>query len=215
MLLSDEVPSTEMTLAPSNPFAAENGSAAAGALVHPEDSDSSYQGVAYYRNVRETGTWNEGGLHLWVRNKVLHEEVEASEAFACQRETSVLVVVAVAVAEEADSVLLVRSVYQGFPILEGGLHAVTVVELHYYTNTRVVEVHEEVQVHHVASAAVAAGCTEKARHTADVLREEVHETGTPGWDGDDNTAELRTRSTAVPVSAIPCVRLRQSWWSVY
>jgi hypothetical protein len=194
------VASTEMTLAPSNPFGAENGSAA-GASVHPEESDSSYQGAAY-QEVRETVTWNEEGLHLWVRNKVLHEEEEASEAFACQRETS------------EDSVLFARSVYQDVPIPEEGLHAVAVVDLHYYTNIRVVEVHEEVQVHHVASAvAVAAGCTTKAHHTEEVLREEVHEKGTPDWDGDDNTAELRTRSTAGPVSAIPCVRLRLSWSS--
>jgi hypothetical protein len=144
---------------------------------------------------------------------VLREEEEASEAFACQRESSVLVVVAV-VAEE-DSVFVARSVYQGIPIPEEGLHAVAVVDLHYYTNIRVVEVHEEVQVHHVASAAVAAGCTTKAHHTEDVLQEEVHEKGTPGWDGDDNTAELRTRRTAGPVSAIPCVRLRLSWSSIY
>jgi hypothetical protein len=117
-----------------------------------------------------------------------------------------------AVAEEEDSVLLARSVYQGFPILEEGLHAVAVADLHYYTNIRVVGVPEEVQVHHVASAAVAGGCTEKARHTEeDVLQEEAHEKGTPGWDGGDNTAELRTRSTAGPFSAIPCVRLRLSW----
>ncbi len=88
-------------------------------------------------------------------------------------------------------------------------------DLHYYANIRVVAVHEEVQVHHVASAAVAAGCTTKARHTEDVLREGVHEKGTPDWDGDDNTADLRTRSMVGPVSAIPCVRLRLSWSSIY
>jgi hypothetical protein len=33
----------------------------------------------------------------------------------------------------------------------------------------------EVKVHHVASVAAAAGCTEEALHTEDVLRWEVHE----------------------------------------
>jgi hypothetical protein len=102
---------------------------------------------------------------------VVHEEEEASGAFACQRETSGLVAVAAAVAAEEDSALLARSVCcQGaVPIPEEDLHAGAVGDLHYYTNIRVVEVHEEVQVHHVASVAAAAGCTEEARHTEDVL----------------------------------------------
>lgn len=142
------------------------------------------------------------------------EEEEASGAFACQRGTSALVEVAAAVAEK-DIVSFARSVCQGVPIPEEGLHAVAAVDLHYYTSIRVVEVHEEVRAHHhVASVAAAAGCTEEARHTEDVLREEVQEKGTPGYDGADDTAELRTRSMTGLVSAIPCVRLRLSWSSI-
>jgi hypothetical protein len=212
-MVFDGAASTEMTLVPCTPFGAEK-KIAADASVRPEDSDSSYQGAAYL-GVREAGTvtCNVEGPNLLVRNKVVHEE-EASGVFACRRETSEAVVV-VAVAAE-DSVLFARSVCQGVPIPEEGpeegLHAVAAVDLHYYTSIRVVEVPEE--VHHVASVAAAAGCTEEARHTENVRREEVHEKGTLG--GDDNTAELRTRSTASRrVSAIPCVlRLRRSWSSI-
>jgi hypothetical protein len=156
-----------------------------------------------------------------VRNKVVHEEEEASRAFACQRETSVLAVAVVA-EEEEDSVLLDRSVCQHVPILEEGLHAAAEADLHHYTSIRV-EVQEEVRrgasvvaaAAAAAVAAVAADCMEEVRHTEDVRREELHEKDTPGCGGDDNTTEPRTWSTANHVSAIPCcVRHRLPWSSV-
>jgi hypothetical protein len=150
-------------------------------------------------------------LNLWVQNKGVREEEEAFGAFACLRETLVMVVV-VAVAEE-DSALFARTAYQDVPILEEGLHAAVVVDLHSHTSIRGVEVPEGVP--RDASVAAAAGCTEEAQdHTEDVHRGEVHEKSTPGCDGDDNTAAELRRSTANPVSASPFVRLRLSWSSL-